>query len=258
MATPLTIDMIPRVGHQWRYPTKFIITQNLTDPSYLIDGYDGDKFDFTLNGDVDLELENIKEGVEYKFILTVDRANAAIQRPVSIFFSSLEDYCIAWKGVLDSTPKIYDNGEIILYRSGNTIYGTFKDEYIGNGNESDDCVFGEVRSVYTPTLENVTNISASTAFECAYFRVGNVVHVSGRADFDHASPGLVELGISLPIPSEFTATSDLSGVGVGNNNNDVPMFVVADVANNRALLSADISSNTDHPHYFMFSYKVKN
>jgi len=257
MSTLLTINRIPQNGRQWRYGEKFVVTQNLTDPSYLIDGYDGNKFDLTLNGDVDLELDNIKEGVEYKLIFTVDRSNAAIPRPVSIYFSSLEDYCIAWKNVLDTTPKIYDNCEITLYRSGQTIYGNFIDERIGNGNESDDCVFGEIRSTYTPTLTNVTNISASTAYECIYMRVGNAVTVSGKVDIDQISPGAIELGISLPIQSDFTNEADLSGLGDGDVNGTEAMYLKADVANNRASLNADDNHTSNHSHRFVFMYQVK-
>lgn len=137
MGTLLTIDLIPRIGHQWRYPEKFTITQNLTDPSYTIDGYDGNKFDFTLNGDVDLELQNIKEGVEYRFILSIDSANASIPRPASVYFSSLDDHCIVWKNLTTVTPEITNNGEVKLYRSGIVIYAEFNAEFAGNCNESD-------------------------------------------------------------------------------------------------------------------------
>jgi len=169
MSTLLTINRIPQNGRQWRYGEKFVVTQNLTDPSYLIDGYDGNKFDFTLNGDVDLELQNIKEGVEYRFILTVDRANASIPRPVSVYFSSLDDYCIAWKNLFTATPKISDNAEIKLYRSGHVIYAEFHEEFVGNGNESDSCEFGSYNQTYTPTLTNVLNITSSTGK-----RTGNI------------------------------------------------------------------------------------
>ena len=258
MSTLFTINRIPQNGRQWRYGEKFIVTQNLTDPSYLIDGYDGNKFDLTLNGDVDLELDNIKEGVEYRFIFTVDRSNAAIPRPVSIFFSSLQNYCIAWKNLLESTPKIYDNCEIIIYRSGEIIYCDFKGEHIGNGNESDSCVFGEIRSTYTPTLTNVTNISSSTAHECVYMRVGNAVTVSGKVDIDQTSPGVIELGISLPVASNFTDDSDLAGVGDGDVHGDEPMYLKADVANNRASLNANDTHTSNHSHRFIFTYQVKN
>jgi len=257
MSTLLTINRIPQNGRQWRYGEKFVVTQNLTDPSYLIDGYDGNKFDFTLNGDVDLELQNIKEGVEYRFILTVDRANASIPRPVSVYFSSLDDYCIAWKNLFTATPKISDNAEIKLYRSGHVIYAEFHEEFVGNGNESDSCEFGSYNQTYTPTLTNVLNITSSTAYECNFMRVGNTVTVSGKVDIDQTSPGAYELGISLPVASNFTAEENCSGVGNGSASGDDPCVVKADVVNNFAILTAKDTDASNHAHHFIFTYTIK-
>src|SRR3990167_10996405 len=69
-------------------------------------------------------------------------------------------------------------------------------------------------NTYTPTLTNVFNVAASTAYACQYMRVGNVVTVSGQVDIDPtAASTYTELDISLPIASAFTATNQLGGVG---------------------------------------------
>ena len=70
------------------------------------------------------------------------------------------------------------------------------------------------------------------------------------------SNGVVELGISLPIDTVFNSESDLTGVGVGDANTDVAMYLKADVSGNRAILIADTNEHTSHLHYFEFTYKI--
>ena len=73
-------------------------------------------------------------------------------------------------------------------------------------NENFTELYDYVRSgTYTPTLTNVTNISASDAFVCQWLRVGNIVTVSGKVNIDQTTPGQIELGISLPVASDFVA-----------------------------------------------------
>ena len=123
----------------------------------------------------------------------------------------------------------------------------------------DELVRGEfsynAAGTYTPTLTNVANIAASTAYACQYIRVGNVVTVSGQVDIDPtAAATYTELDISLPIASAFTATNQLGGVGT---DYVVPCGVAADPANDRASLffasSADV---TNHSFWFTFTYQI--
>lgn len=66
---------------------------------------------------------------------------------------------------------------------------------------------------YTPTLTNNTNLSASTASEFFYTRIGNIVHVAGEFTADPTSTGSTVLVISLPIPSMTGGdTSTIAGV----------------------------------------------
>lgn len=66
---------------------------------------------------------------------------------------------------------------------------------------------------YTPTLTNTANIAASTAFECQYLRVGATVTVSGIVNIDPTNTAaFTNLKMSLPVASNFGATSDLAGV----------------------------------------------
>ena len=66
---------------------------------------------------------------------------------------------------------------------------------------------------YTPTLYGITNIAASTAYPCHYFRVGNMVTVSGIVAIDVTSADYSVIDMSLPIASAFTAADQAGGTG---------------------------------------------
>ena len=66
--------------------------------------------------------------------------------------------------------------------------------------------------VYTPALTNGTNVAASTAYQCQWMRIGDVVTVSGKFDVDPTSASvLTHLSITLPVASNFGAEEDVGG-----------------------------------------------
>lgn len=68
--------------------------------------------------------------------------------------------------------------------------------------------------LYTPTLTSVANISASTAHESSYVRIGDFVIVQGSVDIDpNATNTLTQLKVSLPIDATFSSQIELSGNG---------------------------------------------
>ena len=88
--------------------------------------------------------------------------------------------------------------------------------------------------VYTPTLTNVTNLTDSTAAQCMYVRIGNLVIVGLRfsANPSLVAPTATELGVSLPIPSTFTANTDATG-SVAQSAAQQSGRVSADTTNHR-------------------------
>lgn len=117
----------------------------------------------------------------------------------------------------------------------------------------------QVRSgTYTPTLTNVTNISASTAYPAQWMRIGNVVTVSGKVDIDNTATGASELGISLPVPSNFGNDYELSGSAPGESGGifDDTGWVKADATNNRAAMQSTALTTASHSHWFQFTYQV--
>ena len=109
---------------------------------------------------------------------------------------------------------------------------------------------------YTPTLYNTTNVAASTAYACQYYRFGNNVTVSGVVAIDPTASGAATLlGMTIPVASNFA-----SGVGMGGACNS-PSFtetigILPDATNDRASFSFLSATDVNHALYFIFSYLV--
>lgn len=112
-------------------------------------------------------------------------------------------------------------------------------------------------STYTPSLSNVANLDGSTAYECQYIQLGNTVIVSGRVDIDPTlTTTSTQLGISIPVASNFGATEDCAGVAFASGIATQGAAVLADVANNRAQLQYISGDVTNQAMYFIFLYQV--
>ena len=112
---------------------------------------------------------------------------------------------------------------------------------------------------YTPTLTNTTNIGASTSYQAQYMRVGNVVTVSGRANIDPTvTLTASEMGISLPIASNFTAANNLGGVGsIATTANEISSGgILADTTNDRATFRFLSGGTAARDYYFTFTYQI--
>jgi hypothetical protein len=109
---------------------------------------------------------------------------------------------------------------------------------------------------YTPTLTGVVNVAASGAYSTIYYRVGNMVTVSGLLDLDPtASATYTRLGISLPVASNLVATQNCCGVA-GSGTQGVAGQIVADITNDRAELQVLPNTDANHGYSFTFTYQV--
>lgn len=111
---------------------------------------------------------------------------------------------------------------------------------------------------YTPTLTNTTNISASTAYQCQYMRVGSVVTVSGMVDIDPTSGGgggAFTLGVSLPIASNFSAKQNLSGTFIEQADTGTGA-IYADFTNDRATFYGRGGTIANASWSFTFTYRI--
>lgn len=113
---------------------------------------------------------------------------------------------------------------------------------------------------YTPTFSSGVNVSASTPYTTNYFRVGNMVTVSGRFDANPSAVGgtATSLNMSLPVTSAFTAREDAGGVvnmdhGAGSDTG--PVYAVGSSSN--VLIGWKANTSGNNGHYFTFTYRVK-
>lgn len=112
-------------------------------------------------------------------------------------------------------------------------------------------------STYTPTLTGVTNVDGSGSAVCAYVRIGNVVMVSGSITVDPtaAASTLTELGISLPVASDFSLTTHCGGTSCALSLLE-PGSISADTTNDRATLRFLSQTTSSHSISFMFMYQI--
>lgn len=115
-----------------------------------------------------------------------------------------------------------------------------------------DVAFG----TYTPTLTNVANLDASTAFECQWLRVGLVVTVSGRVDVDPTNTTTsTKLDLSLPFASNFTATTQAGGTAAAPAIAG-QVAAIAAAAANLVRMEWIAIDTSNQPMFFSFTYRI--
>lgn len=128
-------------------------------------------------------------------------------------------------------------------------------QFTGAGTAS---LIGLAFGTYTPTLFNTTNVAASTAYECNYLRVGDIVFVSGRVDVDVTAGSVATLlGMSLPIASNIANDFNAGGTAVSNVAVSVCAAIRGDPANDRASFSWVHTADTaNRSYFFSFMYRI--
>ena len=111
--------------------------------------------------------------------------------------------------------------------------------------------------VYTPTLTNVANLAASTAYQAQWSRNGSVVNVTGKVDVDPTlTATATQLGISLPVASNIGAAEDVGGVAFATGIAGMGGGIIGDAANDRAELNWVATDVTNQPVSYSFSYRI--
>jgi len=110
---------------------------------------------------------------------------------------------------------------------------------------------------YTPTLTSVANLDATTALALRYIRIGPYVFVFGQlgTDTTAAADTATEVGISLPIASNFSSSIQLTGTGASEGNTR-PARILADTTNDRARYFYLSSTTAAITHGFWFAYEI--
>lgn len=112
-------------------------------------------------------------------------------------------------------------------------------------------------TLYTPTLTGRLNVASSTAnAQTQYKKDGNTVTVYGQVTVTPSASGDTQLGISLPVASNFTATQDCSGVAAeGFAVGAARIF--GDAAHDEATLEFSAPDAAARVFSFSFQYQVK-
>ena len=153
----------------------------------------------------------------------------------------------------DSVTTIKFKGIVYTLPTANGT-GTLNNDGSGNLSWKNQLDYG----TYTPTLTDVTNVAVSVAYTCQWMRVGDTVTVSGKVEIDPTAGAgtATELGISLPVASNFASAEQCAGTAVCPTISQIPAAILADAVNNRASLQYLSSHTTSEPFYFSFTYKV--
>ena len=121
-----------------------------------------------------------------------------------------------------------------------------------------DCLYGNICSgTYTPTCSGASGGTIGSCSDAQYMRVGNVVTVSGRANFDPSSAGATcGFDISLPIASAFTNAYDAGGaLGCPNCKG---FEVYADTGGDEARVRGQFDFNTGFEDMsYTYTYQIK-
>jgi hypothetical protein len=107
---------------------------------------------------------------------------------------------------------------------------------------------------YTPTYTLTTNTTSASG-DLAYVRIGNIVTVSGVVTV--AASGVsaaVTFHASLPVASNFTDTTQLSGTGIYSET--VPARILANTTSDNAEFKFTSSTTSSIPVRFSFTYQI--
>ena len=143
-----------------------------------------------------------------------------------------------------------------------TITGTADQVGVANGagtaaNPTISLTIGNLlTSTWTPTLNNVANLDGSTAYLSTYIRAGGFVLAFGRVDVDPTAAVATQLGISLPIASNFANDFECCGVAFSPTIAGQGAAIVADAANDRAEMQWIAADLTNQPMYWLFGYRI--
>lgn len=155
------------------------------------------------------------------------------------------DYLAVWNGANLEVGTLTVKGIVVLVSDGSTGFLAIT----GDGTTA-------TSGTYTPTLYNSTNVAASTAVECQYMRVGNVVTVSGLVLIDPTAAAISTiLGMSLPIASAMTAAEQLAGTCANTTANDAGS-IYGDSTNDIAIIETYPTGTGNVAWALHFTYRI--
>ena len=110
-------------------------------------------------------------------------------------------------------------------------------------------------STYTPAISNTSNCTLSFAYTTGFFRVGDMVTVSGVIDIDPTASGAVSFQMTIPVASNLGTIADLGGT-FGDASNYAMGVIYGNVANDTAQFAYIATGTAAQSLAFTFSYRV--
>ena len=113
-----------------------------------------------------------------------------------------------------------------------------------------------VSDQFTPTFTAVTNVDSVTSYPARYIRVGQIVDVGGMVGVDATadSATATEVGISLPLATDFILGTECNGVAIANSVTSYGV-IGQDGANDRAKLVYLSNHTTSVLYHYRYSYR---
>lgn len=153
----------------------------------------------------------------------------------------------------------FNGSETLIVSSGKGASFTFSNSIVTGGSLTATSINANnlQSGTYTPTLTNVANLAASTAYQCQWTRLDNMVTVSGKVDVDPTlTATATQLGISLPVASSIGAQEDCAGVAFASGVAGLGAAIRGDAGNDRAEMAYISTDTTNQPMYFTFTYEA--
>jgi len=110
---------------------------------------------------------------------------------------------------------------------------------------------------YTPVFTLNTNLDAVTNAAAMWMKIGNVVFVYGKADFDATATGNANTDMSLPLASNLATSNDLSGHGTQSGTTSSNAQFYGDATNDVAEIAYNASQTSPNTMEFSFMYVIK-
>ena len=149
-----------------------------------------------------------------------------------------------------------DGGATYNRFSGGRIEGTILDN--GGRTNTFQNVRGDAvrdRVSFTPTYTAVTNVSAVSALSQNYEINGAYVTVHGAAQVTPTASGSTRVGISLPIPSNFTSITQCKG-GCWSSSADLSGIIASDPTNDRMDMQFSAPGTSAYVIYYTATYII--
>jgi hypothetical protein len=107
---------------------------------------------------------------------------------------------------------------------------------------------------YTPSVTNMVNIASTTTIKSNWSRVGNIVTVAGYVSVTTSGNGLAQLGLSLPVASNFTTRYEGSGTLTTTKHFGE---IYSHVSNDNVVLEFQHSGSTGADEFrYVFVYEI--